>query len=193
MRLPQQGNNGWTHTGKYACRAPSKSAIATNRNQSLADPQRGLPLGFHTLKAGLSASIRACATRSWTSAGVILNLESASFFAGFMSSVLSHVPEAFGEGVYCQRCEESVYIVPICYPQIVVSGICRHLEMSSLNISRGSGSVPLDQPLRGRIINLRSTSTKPASVIQFCSCNAARGSLYGCRLCKYLLDQVRSA
>lgn len=53
--------------------------------------------------------------------------------------------------------------------------------------------VPFDQPLRGRVSSRPSTSTNPAPVIQFCSCNAARGSLNCCRLCKYVLDQTRNA
>ena len=42
---------------------------------------------------------------------------------------------------------------------------------------------PVDHPLRGKVNNRDSTSTKPACIIQLCNRNGALGSLAGCMLC----------
>lgn len=102
------------------------------------------------------------------------------------------------------------------HPRNSVMGYCPREESSLLTFSLfatpiwfclGSGGlstpnlckrlledfVPLDQPHIGRGIIWVSTESKPALCIQLCSCNGARGSLYGCTLSRYRLDHLRRA
>jgi hypothetical protein len=54
--------------------------------------------------------------------------------------------------------------------------LCHHKQLHP-------GPAPVGQPLRGKVNNRDSTSTKPACVIQLCSRSGALGSFAGWMLC----------
>lgn len=79
-----------------------------------------------TLKAGLSASLRACATRSWISVFDMLKSPptSASTRPGPAVEMRDSL-ESVREGIHGKGGQEPLDVGPICRPDSVLSGIWR--------------------------------------------------------------------